>query len=265
MHVLQGNCAIELKLDECLSRAARTIAQAASSGKLSAQQHNAAMPGAVQTQQQRGHSSRIPSWMHLPSLPGFVTATIVADTGPTPAAAIPEAAASSPAAAAAGTGPLHDAPAAALAPAQAHAQPHAHMRTHAAGGGHRSDSAPPGTGGARRGSDSAALPTPHGDPRAVASAPSSPNGLAITSASSSSAEAEGELDGASPEESAAGGDYVLRTHRRHRRGSGGSAYGASPEGKSWAGLLRPMAHALEAASEIGSRQRSSYALDVMAP
>jgi hypothetical protein len=57
---VQGNCAIELKLDQCLHRMMSQVKRQASNG-------NAARLVSVPTQQQ----PRIPSWLHLPALPAF--------------------------------------------------------------------------------------------------------------------------------------------------------------------------------------------------
>ena len=265
MPALQGNCAVELKLDQCLSAAAEKAGgQAPSRAAARAPQALARPQGA-----------RIPSWFHLPSHTG------AAGSLPTPTDAASNGIAS-------GTSP-----AAAVSRARTEDRG-APVATKAPRASHRSGSAPPVAPPRSQAASAPAAPTASesktacADTRETASAPSSPNGLKVVSASSSSGDALAEQAGARhSSDSCAARDAVamLRegvnagapagaagaANEAQRQSSAGSSaastpgtYGARPEGRAWRGLL-PLAQTLELASTMGSRQRSSFALDVIAP
>jgi hypothetical protein len=179
---------------------------------------------------QAHENSRIPSWLHLPSIPAFSATVNAAIVEPPPGAAAAEASA-------AGTGGAgHSAIVEHSLRSMsyvAHTLPDDHINASVPSSTHRAVSH--------------AQPTNDFVPGVA-----SPMVLTLDSASSSSAEGLA-VDSAASRRDGSDGDCGVH-----------GVYGESMQGKAWRGL-RPLAQTLEMADGIGSRRASSYALDVMAP
>ena len=277
---MQGNCAIELKLDECLSVLASVNAATAQAGPRSTRSLAAAQQ---YLPQHSAASGRIPSWWHLPTLSvaaGFIPAlklgsdrTLAARQSESGGAAAPDDAGS----ARAGSARQRGACSSTVAGAQG--EIHAVGTAGAEAAAHqRSSSAPPvalthdGSAAAQAGvldHDAPAKPP--------ASAPASPNGLAITSASSSSNEALNQLVD-SKAHTGSSADAATCAHRNSAQQSAAESraasdeastphrYGASAVRGGWTGLAQ-LAQSLQEQQQkgMGARGSSGYALDVIAP
>lgn len=276
---MQGNCAIELKLDECLSALASVNAAAVQPGMRST--HSLSLVQQYLPQRNPANA-RIPSWWHLPTLSaaaGFIPAVKLGSDHALAARQSENGAAGAADSASSSMRPAAGSPMA----QRCTGARHAHRNADGAAPGAEAPAAP------QRGSSAPPVPahasaSPHAQDaaaRPAASAPASPTGLAVTSASSSSNEALTQL-AEQHQSSAAGSGQAHAAHAPSTAaghhdsttsagspGVGASTphrYGASAAHSGWNGLMH-LAQSLQEQQErgMGGRERSSYSLDVIAP